>query len=115
MVTILPIPENHAAGFRACLDTVAREKRYLAQVEAPPLERVRQFVHDSVANDVAQFVAVDDAGQVVGWADIFPAWAHAVAHWAEDLRPMLLHVLGRSWGHGTCRLSLCHGLGVEGP
>jgi len=80
MVSILPISENHAAGFQACLDIVAREKRYLAQVEAPPLERVQQLVHDSVANDVAQFVAVDDAGRVVGWADIFPAWAHAVAH-----------------------------------
>ena len=80
MVTILPISEDHADGFRECLDTVAREQRYLAQIEAPPLERVRQFVHDNVANDATQFVAVDVAGRVVGWADIFPAWAHAVAH-----------------------------------
>lgn len=80
MATILPISEDHAASFRECLDTVAREKRYLAQIEAPPLERVQQFVHDSVANDAAQFVAMDAAGRVVGWADIFPAWAHAVAH-----------------------------------
>jgi putative acetyltransferase len=78
-VTITPITLAHAASFHACLDAVAREKRYLALVEAPPLERIESFVRDSVTADAAQFVAVDGDG-VVGWADIFPAWAHAVAH-----------------------------------
>ena len=73
MAIVLPISENHAASFRECLDTVAREKRDLAQVEAPPLELVQQFVHESVVNGAAQFVAVDEAGRVVGWADIVPA------------------------------------------
>jgi putative acetyltransferase len=77
--TITPITLAHAASFHACLDAVAREKRWLAQVEAPPLERVMGFVSDSVAADAAQFVALD-GDVVVGWADIFPAWAHAVAH-----------------------------------
>jgi hypothetical protein len=35
-IVIAPIAESHASGFRACLDIVAREKRYLAQIEAPP-------------------------------------------------------------------------------
>jgi putative acetyltransferase len=79
MVPILPIAEEHAASLRECLDTVAREKRYLAQIEALPLEKIQGFVKESVEADAVQFVAVD-AGLVVGWADIFPAWAHAVAH-----------------------------------
>jgi ribosomal protein S18 acetylase RimI-like enzyme len=77
--TIAPIALAHAASFHACLDAVAREKRYLAQIEAPPLERIEGFVRDSVAANAAQFVALD-GDMVVGWADIFPAWAHAVAH-----------------------------------
>jgi ribosomal protein S18 acetylase RimI-like enzyme len=78
-ITIAPITLAHAASFHACLDAVAREKRWLAQIEAPPLERIEGFVRDSVAADAAQFVALD-GDEVVGWADIFPAWAHAVAH-----------------------------------
>lgn len=77
IINIAPISEVHAAGFHACLDAVAREKRYLAQYEAPPLERVRSFVRESVAADVSQFVALDGA-TVVGWCDVFPHWAHAV-------------------------------------
>jgi len=76
---IQPIVLHHAESFHACLDTVARERKFLAQMEAPPLERVLGFVRDSVQNDAVQFVAWDGE-QVVGWADIFPAWAHAVMH-----------------------------------
>ena len=97
-VVILPIAESHAEGFRACLDAVAREKKYLAQIEAPPIERVRSFVRESVASGVAQFVALDDA-RVVGWCDIFPAWAHAVQHCGTLgmglLPPYRGHGLGR--------------------
>jgi putative acetyltransferase len=78
-ISIVPIAESHAASFREGLDIVAREKRYLAQVEAPPLERMQDFVRQSVANDAVQFVALD-GGRVVGWADIFPAWPTATAH-----------------------------------
>ncbi|WP_199873456.1 GNAT family N-acetyltransferase [Ideonella sp. A 288] len=78
-IDIVPIAEAHIEGFHACLDTVARERRYLAQIEAPPMERVRDFVRDGLAADVAQFVVLD-GGRVVGWCDIFPSWAHALAH-----------------------------------
>ena len=76
---IVPITGEHAASFHACLDAVAREKRYLAQIEAPGADQIAAFVRDSVAADAAQFVALD-ADAVVGWADIFPAWAYAVSH-----------------------------------
>ncbi|WP_284618715.1 hypothetical protein [Aquabacterium humicola] len=57
---IVPIAPAHAAGFHACLDTVAREKRYLAQIEALPLDRIEGFVRDSVRDDAVQFVALDE-------------------------------------------------------
>ncbi len=82
-VRIAPIALAHAEGFHACLDAVAREKRWLAQTAALPLERIRGFVTQSVADDAVQFVALatGPAGdEVVGWADIFPAWADGVRH-----------------------------------
>jgi putative acetyltransferase len=79
MIHIVPVAEHLAASYRACLDVVAREKRYLAQIEALPLERIQGFVRESVANDAVQFMAVEGSC-VVGWADIFPSWAHAVSH-----------------------------------
>jgi ribosomal protein S18 acetylase RimI-like enzyme len=76
---IRQIRVEDARSFRECLDAVARERRYLAQVEAPSYEKVEDFVRESVESDVAQFVAVD-SGAVVGWADIFPSWPYATQH-----------------------------------
>jgi putative acetyltransferase len=117
-VTVRRIRVADAAAFRDCLDAVARERRYLAQVEAPPLARVEAFVAESVAADAAQFVALDGA-QLVGWCDVFPHWAHALQHagtlgmgvregWrgqglgAQLLRATLDHALAK----GICRVAL---------
>jgi ribosomal protein S18 acetylase RimI-like enzyme len=77
--TIRRIQLPDAEGFRACLDSVARERKYLAQVEAPPLEKVRGFVTQSVEQDAAQYVAVVD-NEIVGWCDVFAHWAYAMKH-----------------------------------
>ncbi|MCG2837525.1 hypothetical protein L6J37_11860 [Photobacterium sp. WH77] len=42
------IKQEHAEGFHRCLDIVAKEKRYLAQTEALPLETIQGFVKQSV-------------------------------------------------------------------
>ena len=68
-----------APSFRECLDSVARERKFLAQVDAPPLERMEKFVADSVSQNAAQYVAVSDS-KVIGWCDIFPHWAYALQH-----------------------------------
>ena len=78
-IVIAPIALAHAAGFQRCLDTVARERRYLAQTQALPLEKIEQFVRDSVVNDKVQFVALDGT-DVIGWADIFSPWQQSIAH-----------------------------------
>ena len=67
--TIRRIQPHDSESFRACLDSVARERKYLAQVEAPPLEKVREFVAQSVEQDAAQYVALVDE-QVIGWCDV---------------------------------------------
>lgn len=79
LAAIRRIQLQDAEGFRACLDSVARERKYLAQVEAPPPEKVREFVARSVDQDAAQYVAVVDE-KIVGWCDVFAHWAYALKH-----------------------------------
>ena len=104
-VEVAPIALEHAAGFHACLDVVAKEKRYLAQTQALPLERIEGFVRDSVANDAVQFVALDGT-TVVGWADIFPAWADAVQHCGSLGMGVLAAYRGQGIGERLLRACL---------
>ena len=66
---IVRLAEAHVEGFRAVLDGVAREERYLAMLAAPPLEDVRKFVAESVAKRRPQFVALQGE-QPIGWCDV---------------------------------------------
>jgi ribosomal protein S18 acetylase RimI-like enzyme len=79
-VEIVPITQGHIESFHRTLDFVARERRYLAFLEGPPLERTRAFVLDHIKRGHPQFVAVS-AGKVVGWCDVTPndrpIYAHA--------------------------------------
>lgn len=79
-LAVVRIELGHAEAFHNCLDEVAREARWLAQTQAPPLARLRAFVQDNVANQVPQFVALDSQGRVLGWCDIIPGWAAAERH-----------------------------------
>jgi ribosomal protein S18 acetylase RimI-like enzyme len=104
-IEIAAIALEHAAGFHACLDVVAKEKRYLAQTQALPLERIEGFVRDSVTSDAVQFVALD-GGAVVGWADIFPAWADAVKHCGSLAMGVLAAYRGQGIGEHLLRACL---------
>lgn len=79
-VVICPIARKHIAGFRDCLNTVSRERRYLAFLKAPPLPAVRKFILGNIRTGNPQFVALKD-GRVVGWCDICrmdrPTYRHA--------------------------------------
>jgi RimJ/RimL family protein N-acetyltransferase len=68
---IVPITEDHIDRFHRALDFVARERRYLAFLEAPPIENTRAFVRDMIKRGYPQYVAVA-AGDVVGWCDVTP-------------------------------------------
>jgi ribosomal protein S18 acetylase RimI-like enzyme len=76
---IAPIAQDHIESFHRALDFVARERRYLSFLEAPPLESVRAFVLDNIKQGYPQLVAVS-AGQVVGWCDVVPKPRPIYAH-----------------------------------
>ncbi len=68
---IVLITEEHISGFRAAVDVVARERKYLAFLEAPPIENVTRFVLHNIVHRYPQFVVLS-AGTVVGWCDVIP-------------------------------------------
>jgi ribosomal protein S18 acetylase RimI-like enzyme len=68
-IQILPIAEEHIEGFHRCLDLVARERLYLALLQAPPLDATRPSVLSDIADQMPRFVALINK-QVVGWCDI---------------------------------------------
>ncbi len=78
---IVPIGRQHIAGFHAALDGVAKERRYLAMLEAPSVRRTRRFVLDSLRTGAVHVVAVADGG-VVGWCDLRPKAAPTLRHTA---------------------------------
>lgn len=78
-LSIEPVAPRHFEGLRRALDTVAREKRYLAFTEAPPPQECNDFYASIIANGWCQHVALAD-GEVVGWCDVLPTHGQARAH-----------------------------------
>jgi ribosomal protein S18 acetylase RimI-like enzyme len=117
-VSVVPIAEDHVDGFRAAVDAVARERRYLALLEAPPLEESRKFVAQNIGKGHPHYVALI-AGRVVGWCDALPYWQPTRAHTAvlglgvlaayrgQGIGKALLHAtLERARAAGLTRIEL---------
>ena len=104
-VEIVPITQDHIDGFHRALDFVARERRYLAWLEAPPPEVTRAFVLDHLKRGHPQFVAVS-AGEVVGWCDIQPRDRPIFAHVGILGMGLLPRFRGRGIGTDLIRRSL---------
>ena len=71
VIEIVPITQGHIEGFHKTLDIVARERRYLSFLEAPPLEATRAFILDMIEQGYPQLVALS-GGEVIGWCDVTP-------------------------------------------
>ncbi len=76
---VVPIGRTHIPGFHAAVDSVAKERRYLAMLEAPSLARTRRLVLDSLRAGAVHVVAVS-AGEVIGWCDLRPKAASSLQH-----------------------------------
>ncbi|MEO8559907.1 MAG: GNAT family N-acetyltransferase, partial [Rhodospirillales bacterium] len=68
-VAIRPIRLSDAAGHNACVDVVARERRYLGMIQAPAVADSTKFIEIILNNDWPLFVA-DAENTIVGWCDI---------------------------------------------
>ena len=76
---IVPIAAGHIEGFHAALDSVARERRYLAMLEAPSLDEVTRFVKEGIAVGTPQMVAIAEE-RIVGWCDVWRKPRAALTH-----------------------------------
>jgi ribosomal protein S18 acetylase RimI-like enzyme len=77
--SIEPLDARLIGSFREALDAVARERRYLAMLEAPPVDMVARFVLDNLSTGAVYYVAVAER-RVVGWADIIPSRIPVYSH-----------------------------------
>jgi ribosomal protein S18 acetylase RimI-like enzyme len=78
-IVLRPIERADARAFRDCVDTVMRERKYLAFFAAPPLRETAAFVAGNIERGDPHWVAVH-RGRIVGWCDVrraaLPAYAH---------------------------------------
>lgn len=68
--TIRASTVEDAEGIRLCIDAVARERRHIAMLEAPPHEQVRGFVEAITAGAGVQVVA-QQGEALIGWCDLW--------------------------------------------
>jgi ribosomal protein S18 acetylase RimI-like enzyme len=79
VIEIVPITQGHIEGFHKTLDIVARERRYLSFLEAPPFEATRAFILDMIEQGYPQLVVLS-GGEVIGWCDVTPKPRPIYAH-----------------------------------
>jgi len=99
---IVPITEAHIQGFWSAVDSVARERKYLAFLEGPPIHSTRDFVLNNINGNWPQVVALSNS-EIIGWCDITsldrPIFAHIGSLGMGVLAPY------RGQGVGTALIS----------
>ena len=102
---IVPMAEEYIDDFRAALDSVAKERRYLLFLEAPPVEEVRKFIRGQMRAGHPQSVALVQE-RVVGWCDIVPFDRPTRAHAGALGIAVLAEFRGRGIGASLLRATL---------
>jgi RimJ/RimL family protein N-acetyltransferase len=105
MARIVAIAEEHIDGFRAALDSVARERKYLSLLEAPAGADVTKYVREGIERRVPHFVAIVE-GNVVGWCDVYPKPRAALAHSGTLGMGILSEYRGRGIGRALIDATL---------
>jgi RimJ/RimL family protein N-acetyltransferase len=101
-IELRQIRVNDTEAFRATIDTVARERKYLALLEAPPIEQVRAFVKRNVEHGYPQIVALMD-DVVIGWCNVPPASRAVSAHVGDLFMGLLPEWRGKGIGERLLR------------
>ena len=78
-IEIIQPSEVHYRSLHEALDVVAREKRFLAIMQAPPLEQSLAFYRGLAAARLPHLVAVEGE-RVIGWADVCALFGEAREH-----------------------------------
>jgi L-amino acid N-acyltransferase YncA len=94
------------AGYHACLESVALERKYIGFVEAPPLASSESWM-SSVLEARFPFLVACDGSEVVGWCDVGPRSREGFRHTGE----LGMGLLARARGQGVGRALLDEAIG----
>ena len=70
-VTIRHLSQTDIEGLHSCLDSVARERKYLGFTRAAPIEDTRKSLVEDMERGVIRLIAIDNS-KLVGWCHIKP-------------------------------------------
>src|SRR5215207_1432386 len=78
-VTIRPISQADIEGFHSCIDSVARERKYLGFTQAAPMEETRKSLFEDMERGVIRLIAINNS-KIVGWCHIKPDKLEGFTH-----------------------------------
>ncbi len=102
---VRPIAIADVEGFRACVNAVGRERRYLAFLREFSLTETANFVARNLEAGDPQLVA-DAAGEIVGWCDVRRDTVDSYAHVGMLGMGVLAAWRGRGIGERLLRAGL---------
>lgn len=70
-VTVKQISQDDIESLHSCLDSVARERKYLGFTQAAPIEETRKSLVEDMERGDIRLIALDES-KVVGWCHIRP-------------------------------------------
>src|SRR5438046_10312161 len=79
MITTRSSTPEDADAISACVDAVARERRYLGNTSGFSAEQTRAFIASLSDSGGIQIVVVADGG-IVGWCDVTPLPLEGMRH-----------------------------------
>lgn len=78
-IQFVPANIDLAVSYNQTVDSIARERKYLAALTGFPVESSKGFIQMIVQNNFAQYYAVVE-NQVIGWCDIIPKSFEGLSH-----------------------------------
>ena len=99
--------KKYFKSFRETLDAVAKERIYIEQIEAPPIEKVVEFQSELISCNGPVYYALND-DRVVGWCDIFAKDNPRQSHRGELGMGLVSEFRGQGLGSKLLSTTLDH-------
>jgi RimJ/RimL family protein N-acetyltransferase len=97
MLTIRPTESDDAAQVAACIDSVARERRFVGNTKGFSTEQTHEFIQ-FVKNNGGVHLVILDGGAIVGWCDIAPHAYEGLTHVGRLGMGLLPQYRRQGWG-----------------
>lgn len=102
---IVPMAEQYIDEFRAALDHVSQERRYLLFLEAPPADEVRKYILGNLSKGHPHRIALVEE-RIAGWCDVLPVERPTRAHCGVLGIAVLPEYRGRGIGSALLRAAI---------